>query len=191
MAMHWALFVARPSSWLASLGHLLTAARVASAPFILRWIIEGRTELAAAAASIALLTDCVDGVLVRRFGRPSKAGAWFDVWADLLVIVSAFIGFAVAGILSSWPLVWIGGSFLVFVATSAVGPSMYDPLGRYIGGILMSAALAVLLAQDFLIHRSIEWTVTVACLATIVARLAYVVRCTPRARITVRQGGGT
>jgi phosphatidylglycerophosphate synthase len=171
--------VMRQSSWLGSLGHLLTAARLASAPFILDWIVGGRAELAAAAVGIAMLTDCVDGPLVRRFGRPSRASAWFDVWADFLVIAPAFIGFALAGILSSWPLVWIGGSFAVFIATSGLGASIYDPLGRYIGGMLMAAALGVLLAQDFAVQQSIELTVTVACLTTMAARLAYVVARTP------------
>jgi phosphatidylglycerophosphate synthase len=177
MAMRGDVLATARSSWLGSLGHLLTGARLGSAPFIFAWIVEGRSELAAVATGVAMFTDCVDGALVRRFGRPSKAGAWFDVSADFLVIASAFIAFAVAGILSSWPLVWIGGSFVVFVATSGLGPSLYDPLGRYIGGIVMAAALAVLLAQDFIIQQTIEWTVMIACLATMAARLAYIVPC--------------
>jgi CDP-diacylglycerol--glycerol-3-phosphate 3-phosphatidyltransferase/cardiolipin synthase len=163
------------SSWLGSLGHLLTGMRLASCPFIFGWIIEGRSELAASAMGLAMLTDWIDGSLVRRFGRPSNAGAWFDVWADFLVIMSAFVAFAVDSILSAWPLVWIGGSFFMFIATSGLGPSIYDPLGRYIGGILMAAALAVLLAQDFVIQLSLEWTVTIACLATMAARAAHAV----------------
>jgi CDP-diacylglycerol--glycerol-3-phosphate 3-phosphatidyltransferase/cardiolipin synthase len=177
--MRPAVSAAVPTSWLGSLGHLLTGARLGSSPFIFAWIVEGRIELAAAATGVAMLTDCADGALVRRFGRPSKAGAWFDVWADFLVIVSAFSGFAIAGIVSSWPLAWIVGSFVVFVATSGLGPSIYDPVGRYIGGILMAAALAVLLAPDFIIQQWIEWMVTIACLATMAARLAYVVPRTP------------
>jgi phosphatidylglycerophosphate synthase len=180
IAMSWAASAAvQSSSWLASLGHLLTGMRLASFPFIFGWIVEGRSELAAAAMGVAMLTDWIDGSLVRRFGRPSSAGAWFDVWADFLVIMSAFIAFAVAGILSAWPLVWIGGSFVVFIATSGLGPSIYDPLGRYIGGILMAAALAVLLAQDFAIQQWLEWTVMIACLATMAARAAHVVARTP------------
>lgn len=171
--MGWAAFAILRSSWLGALGHLLTVVRLGSAPFVLGWIVEGRFELAAAATAIAMLTDCLDGTLVRRFGRPSQAGAWFDVWADFLVIASAFFGFAVAGILSFWPLLWIGGSFIVFIATSGLGPSIYDPLGRYIGGILMVAVFTVLLAPDFIIQQSIERTVTIACLATMAARLVY------------------
>jgi hypothetical protein len=50
----------------------------------------------------------------------------------------------------------------------------------------MAAALAVLLAQDLVIQLSIEWTVTVACLATMAARVAYVVRRAAWTRMTVR-----
>jgi CDP-diacylglycerol--glycerol-3-phosphate 3-phosphatidyltransferase/cardiolipin synthase len=175
IAMPWVVSSTAQSSRLGLLGHLLTGMRLASCPFIFGWIVEGRSDLAAAGVSVAMLTDWIDGTLVRRFGHPSNAGAWFDVWADFLVIISAFIALAVAGILSTRPLVWIGGSFVVFIATSGLGPTMYDPLGRYIGGILMVAALAVLLAQDFAIQQSIEWTVTIACLATMAARVAHVI----------------
>jgi hypothetical protein len=50
---------------------------------------------------------------------------------------------------------------------------MYDPVGRYIGGILMLGALGVLLAQDIITQQIIEVTVVIACLTTIVVRLAY------------------
>ena len=156
---------------LGSLAHLLTGARLVSAPFIFAWIVEGSIELAAAAVGAAMLTDLVDGPLIRRFGRPSKAGAWFDVWADFLVIVAAFAGFAAVGILSFWPLLPIGASFALFIATSGLGPTMYDPVGRYIGGILMLGALGVLLAQDIMMQQAIELTVVIACLMTIVVRL--------------------
>jgi phosphatidylglycerophosphate synthase len=162
-----------PRMWLGSLGHLLTATRLASAPLIFSWIGEGSIERAAAALGFAMLTDLIDGPLVRRFGRPSKAGAWFDVWADFLVIVSAFAGFASVGILSFWPLVPIGTSFVVFIATSALRPTMYDPVGRYIGGILMLGALGVLLAHDIITQQVIELTIVIACLTTIVVRVAY------------------
>lgn len=120
----------RGGVWLGSLGHLLTGARLGSSLFIFAWIVEGRIELAAAAVGAAMLTDVADGPLIRRFGRPSNAGAWFDAWADFLVIVSVFAGMATAGIFSFWPLVPIGGSFLVFTATSGLAMKMYDPFGR-------------------------------------------------------------
>jgi phosphatidylglycerophosphate synthase len=137
-------------------------------------------ELAAAAVAAAMLTDLVDGPLIRRFGRPSKAGAWLDVWADFLVIMSVFAGMATAGIFSFWPLVPIGASFVVFIATTGLGPTMYDPVGRYIGGILMVAALGVLLSEDFVVQQSIVSTLTIACLTTIVARLAFFILPEPR-----------
>jgi len=93
------------------------------------------------------------------------------VWADFLVIVAAFAGFAAVGILSFWPLLPIGASFALFIATSGLGPTMYDPVGRYIGGILMLGALGVLLAQDIMMQQAIELTVVIACLMTIVVRL--------------------
>jgi hypothetical protein len=60
-----------------------------------------------------------------------RGGALFDVWADFLVM-------AAAGIFSFCPLAPIGASFAVFIATSGMRPTMYDPVGQYIGGIVMA-----------------------------------------------------
>jgi hypothetical protein len=81
---------------------------------------------------------------------------------------------AAAGIFSFWPLLPIGASFAVFIATLGLGPTMYDPVGRYIGGILMAGALGILLAQDFIAQLAIASAMAIACITTIVARLAHV-----------------
>lgn len=156
------------------LGHGFTALRVVISPLVYVWIVAGESTLAAAAVACAMASDLIDGALVRRFGRPTRAGAWFDIHADLLLILCAFAGFAAAGILSGWLLAPISASFAVFVATATLRARLYDPIGRCIGGILMAAALAVCLATDALVQQAIGATAALACLLTIVARLASV-----------------
>jgi len=155
-------------------GHALTLARVVVSPWILLWIIEGRFGLAAAALLAAMASDLLDGPLVRRFGRPTRAGAWFDIGADLGLVVCAFAGFAMAGVLGWWPLVWIGASFAVFVATSR--RRLYDPVGRSIGALLMIAAMGVLLVPDFAAQQALGVAASIACAMTMGARLVSVRR---------------
>jgi phosphatidylglycerophosphate synthase len=164
---------------LALLAQGLTGARAASAPLIFLWIGHGDLGLAAIGVAAALLSDCADGPLVRRFGTPSAAGAWFDAWADFLVIVAAFGGLAAAGMVPSWPLLPICLSFALFVATSHKRPVLHDPVGRYIGGILMVLALVLLTLPDLLVQETVLWTSAIACMITMLGRVAHVL---PRGR---------
>jgi phosphatidylglycerophosphate synthase len=157
---------------LARLGHALTASRVAVAPAIGWWIVDGRLGLASAALLAAMASDLLDGPLVRRFGRPTRIGAWFDIGADLLLVSAAFAGLAIAGVLAWWPLWAIGASFAVFAATAR--RRLYDPLGRSIGGVLMVAALAVLVTPDFAAQQVLGAAASIACAMTMGARLASV-----------------
>ncbi|MBX3622768.1 MAG: CDP-alcohol phosphatidyltransferase family protein [Rhizobacter sp.] len=162
----------------AASGHLLTAARLALSPLVFTWIVAGRLGPAAAALLLAMATDLLDGPLVRRYGRPSRAGAWCDVGADLALVVAAFAGCAAAGVLPWWPLGAIAASFAVFASTTRT--RFHDPLGRSIGGVLMTLALGVLLMPDLAAQAALGTTAGIACALTIVARLAVVSRLATR-----------
>jgi phosphatidylglycerophosphate synthase len=171
--------IAGPNRALAFLAQVLTGSRAASAPLIFFWIGRGDFGPAAVAVAAALLSDCADGPLVRRFGVPTAAGAWFDVWADLLVILAAFGGLAAAGVAPAWPLLPICLSFALFVATARRRPVLHDPIGRYIGGILMVLALVLLTYEDLVVQEAMLWTAAIACSITMLGRVAYVL---PRGR---------
>ena len=161
-------------SWPGWLGHGLTAARLVASAWIFEWIVDGRFLLAAGAMLFAMASDLLDGPLVRRFGRPGTAGAWFDIGADLAVVAGAFAGFGAAGVLPWWPLWAIAASFAVFVATAR--RRLYDPFGRSIGGVLMLAATGVLLGADWLVQLALGWTAVGACVLTMLVRLAGAMR---------------
>jgi phosphatidylglycerophosphate synthase len=165
---------AAPRSFLGRLPHLLTASRVLSAPLIIYWIETSSMGLAAAGVVVAMMTDFLDGPLMRRYGAPSTVGAYFDVWADFAIIVAVFGGLAAAGIVPAWPIVPIGLSFGLFLATSSRQPTIYDPIGRYIGGILMAAGFVLLTIQDFVVQETVLWTASIACAITMAGRVAYV-----------------
>ncbi|MDX2201498.1 MAG: CDP-alcohol phosphatidyltransferase family protein [Hyphomicrobiaceae bacterium] len=164
------------ASALAVAGHVLTAARVASAAPILTWAGAGHGRWAAGLLAFAMLTDLADGPLARRYGKPSRAGAWFDVWADFLVVAAAFTGLALAGTIAFWPLAAVVASFVGFLATPGVDGGIYDPVGRYLGAILMAAAAGMLWSQDLLLQQWLATTAGLVCLATTCVRLGFAVR---------------
>jgi phosphatidylglycerophosphate synthase len=158
---------------LALLPQLLTTLRLLSAPLL--WWLVTRLELQAALASLAfaLLSDVVDGSLVRRFGDPSRAGAYFDATADFAVIAAGFCAFTYLEIYPAWLVALIALAFAVFLLSSRLTPAIYDPVGRYIGGILFVALAATLLFQDLLLQRVILSAVTASLAMTLSARAAY------------------
>jgi len=159
---------------LATLGHCLTVARLVASGWLHALILDGRFATGAVVLVLAMLSDLADGPLVRRYGTPSSAGAWFDILADLALVTACFAGFATAGVLPWWPLWAIGASFVMFAATSKV--RLYDPFGRFIGAQLMLAALGVLLAPDLAAQLVLGTRAGLAALITLAVRMASTVR---------------
>ena len=137
------------------LPHMLTLLRAASAPLLFGLLVFERLDEALALLVFAAITDLIDGPLVRRFGSPSRAGAYFDAWADFLVVAAAFSGFAVLEIYPAWLVGLIALSFILFIVSARFTPTIYDPLGRYIGGLLYVAAWVTLVYRDFLAQHAI------------------------------------
>jgi phosphatidylglycerophosphate synthase len=162
------------------LPHFLTGLRLVSAPLL--WWLVTRLEFRSALVCLgfAMLSDAVDGSLVRRFGTPSRAGAYFDATADFAVIVAGFSAFAWLEIYPAWLVALIALAFLVFVLSSRLTPAIYDPVGRYVGGILFVAILATLLFQDLLLQRVILSAATASLAVTLGARAAYTLRARRR-----------
>jgi phosphatidylglycerophosphate synthase len=158
------------------LPQLLTGLRLLSAPLL--WWLVTRLELQAALVCLgfAMLSDAVDGVLVRRFGAPSRAGAYFDATADFAVILAGFGAFAYLEIYPAWLVALITFAFVVFLLSSRLTTTIYDPVGRYIGGILFFAIAATLLLQDFLLQRAILSVATASLVMTLAGRMTYTLR---------------
>lgn len=128
-----------------------------------------------------MLSDAVDGSLVRRFGAPSRAGAYFDATADFAVIVAGLGAFSYLEIYPAWLVAMTTLAFVAFLLSSRLTQAIYDPVGRYIGGILYTAIVATLVLQDVLLQGVVLLTVTASLAMTLVARAAYtlvaLVRC--------------
>lgn len=158
------------------LPHGLTALRLALAPALYLVIVQGQGNAAAVCLALAMITDAADGPLARRVGVASRAGAWFDVWTDFALIEAAFLGFAVAGT-GPWSLsVMIALSFALFAATARMTSAIYDPVGRYIGGILMVAAFAVVALRDLYVAEAAYLAAYGALFMTMAARAGFAAR---------------
>ncbi|MCA1452391.1 CDP-alcohol phosphatidyltransferase family protein [Bradyrhizobium sp. BRP22] len=156
------------------LPQFLTGLRLVSA-LLLWWLVTSlEFQSALICLGFAILSDAVDGSLVRRFGVPSRAGAYFDATADFAVVAAAFSAFAHLEIYPTWLVALIALAFLVFILSSIVTPMIYDPIGRHIGGILFVATAATLLLHDFLVQSVILSVATGSLGMTLGARTAYV-----------------
>ena len=52
--------------------------------------------------ALAGISDGLDGFIARYFNQRTALGAWLDPMADKLLLVSAFVGLAILGVLPPW-----------------------------------------------------------------------------------------
>ena len=157
------------------LPHALTGVRLLCAPLLFFLMAKSDWQGASLCLLVAMITDVADGPLARRLDADSRFGAYFDVWADFAIIFVAFAGFAFMGIGPVWLPGLITLTFGLFVVSSQFTPSIYDPVGRYIGAILFAAALGTMIVADFLFQQ-VMMMMAAGCLAfTLGGRFVFVV----------------
>ncbi len=78
-----------------TLPNFITLVRLATLPFFLLSIAEGRFGIALALFVAAGISDGVDGYLARRFRMNSALGAYLDPIADKLLLMSSYLFLAV------------------------------------------------------------------------------------------------
>jgi cardiolipin synthase len=82
--------------------NLLTYARLALIPFIVRAILAQDCAMALVMIAIAGFTDGVDGFLARRFHWQTRLGAYLDPLADKLLLSSVYVSLTLAGLAPFW-----------------------------------------------------------------------------------------
>jgi cardiolipin synthase (CMP-forming) len=78
-----------------TLPNFITLVRLATLPFFLLSIAEGRFGIALVIFVAAGISDGVDGYLARRFNMNSALGAYLDPIADKLLLMSSYLFLAV------------------------------------------------------------------------------------------------
>lgn len=107
---------------------------------------------------LAVLTDVVDGMLARRTGTATRAGAAFDAWVDKILHVNLAWAMAVADLIPDvWLLAWFARELiqapLVFVLvhrfrTAKAPPPRTSVLGRVTAVTLFGSVVLALAGLD-------------------------------------------
>jgi CDP-diacylglycerol--glycerol-3-phosphate 3-phosphatidyltransferase/cardiolipin synthase len=133
----------------------------------------GRREAALAWLLILCITDVVDGVIARRLDAATGFGAYLDVSADFVVVVAGFAGLARVGALPWWTLALIGVMFAQFLLSSARRRPVYDPVGRYYGGLLFAVIAMALALPDEGVWHVLALGVLGVTLVSLLSRLRF------------------
>jgi len=130
---------------------------------------------------LALATDVVDGVVARRMGTASPAGATFDAWADKILAVNVGWTLVNAGVVPApWLLAWYSREILQVPMVLALAHRWRTGVGRpetRLLGRATTITLAVTTVAALMGYASFPLTVLVGCLgaaaATDYARLHF------------------
>ena len=124
----------------------ITASRIVLSVLFLDLLINNAKILAITVFLLAIITDAFDGYSARKLGVDSNYGAYFDIVADFILVLVAFLTFIIIGIYPYWLLLLIILVFLQFILTSKLNVLVYDPVGKYYGAFLFAVILVTLIS---------------------------------------------
>src|SRR5262249_55901559 len=101
--------------------NLLSAARLAIAPFLFAVLWRREYGLALALCVIAGISDGLDGMLARRLGATSRFGAYLDPVADKILLSGAFLTLALDGAIEKWLAVLVFGRDVLILLLAVCG----------------------------------------------------------------------
>lgn len=104
-----------------NLPNALTALRIALTPFVVWRFLAGDCRGAFILLLIAGFSDAIDGLIARRFGQVTRAGAYLDPIADKLLLTSVYVSLGVVHIVPRWLVGLIVGRDLVILTMAAIG----------------------------------------------------------------------
>ena len=122
-------------------------------------------------------TDLVDGYVARKLGSTSKFGAYLDVTVDFLFISGMYLAFIIKGIYSPWILLIIVFVFIQFILSNVyLKQTIYDPIGKYYGSLLMGGIGLTLVFSDQLVYNIVTFGIFISTLTSLISRLKYFLR---------------
>jgi cardiolipin synthase (CMP-forming) len=115
--------------------NLLSAARMALAPYLFLLLWRHQYDIALAVCFVAGFTDLLDGFIARHYKATSRLGAYLDPVADKVLLSGMFVTLAMDGAINKWLamlvlgrdlfiLLAVGGAFL-FTAQRNFPPSIW------------------------------------------------------------------
>jgi cardiolipin synthase len=123
------------------LPNLVSLARAGLTPFAVEAILSRRYWLALVIFAAAGITDAIDGVLARKYGLSSRAGAYIDPIADKVLLVSAYLSLGYVELMPLWLVVIVlgrdvlllglSGMALLFTRRRSFPPSRWGKLSTF------------------------------------------------------------
>ena len=179
------------------LPNLLSAARLAGAPYA-AWLIWRREyEWALLAVLVLGLTDFLDGFLARRLKLTSPSGAYLDPLADKALLVGAYLALGLDRVIERWLMLLVLGRDALILAMAAIAllftrhrdypPSLWGKASTllqiaYAATVLINRSMIVPENGAGPVERTLLWA---AAAATAASGLHYV----GRALLTLRREG--
>jgi len=120
----------------AAIPSLLTAVRLLVLPLVIVFTLRDATAAALSLYAVILLSDLADGRVARRFDTATRYGAYFDVLADMVVLLSLLGLFSVCGLLPIWLPAAPAIVAAAFLLSSRCSTPRYDPIGKHYGTVL-------------------------------------------------------
>ncbi len=101
--------------------NLLSAARLALAPYLFLLLWRREYGMALAVCFIAGVTDAFDGMLARRWKASSRIGAYLDPIGDKVLLSGSFLTLALDGAIAKWVAVLVFGRDALILLLAAAG----------------------------------------------------------------------
>lgn len=146
----------------------ITASRIILSILFLDLLINNMKIVAILVFLLAVLTDAFDGYSARKLGVASDHGAYFDITADFILVLVAFLTFIIIEIYPYWLLLLIVLVFLQFILTSKLKVLVYDPVGKYYGAFLFAIILVTLVCPP----SFYSWLLIAIVLFTIISLIS-------------------
>ena len=127
---------------------------------------------------LAVITDAFDGYSARKLGVASDYGAYFDIVADFILVLVAFLTFTTIGIYPYWLLLLIILVFIQFLLTSKLKVLVYDPVGKYYGAFLFAVILVTLISPPAFYSFLLIATILLTLISLISRYLFFIFRKT-------------
>jgi len=160
----------------ASIPNTLSCIRILLSPIFFYTFVNGFILISLGILVLAGITDILDGFIARKTGSTSSKGAYLDVTADFILIISCFLAFVSKGWYDSLILVLIILMFILFIGTSGLKKPVYDPVGKYLGAYLMVMIFISLIFSEPFLRQILVVVLIIISLCSIISRLTVLIR---------------
>lgn len=167
-----------------NLPNIISLARLVAAPVTVWLILTGYDTLAFSLFVTAGVSDAIDGLIARHFGRATLLGGYLDPIADKALLVGAYLSLGDRGLVPLWLVILVvsrdilivGGAILVHTMTRRL---RMEPLlvskANTVAQIVLVAVILAGLGLGLDVARWVDPMIWVVAATTAASGAAYVV----------------